>query len=302
MLNGIEVENKFLKNLLNKPKEFKPGQVWLLKRDSDEYLPIEVVLTDSQYTDKIGIVRGAALSRVNNGGDTHDVILNKKNYPDTFPNGRVCLRLTDCAFPKDKLEFFIDELTKSDWNKVKQSLNIKDSFHTEAQLELVGSLIERLSLFRSEATALYEKWLDSQNKILLLVILSIINKTKTIRSYYRLTGSSLDETISLDELWSKVEKNKDKAICLFEDKILIVDFIMLDNLPHLIFYSSVKSTINSIELTKGNRTVKSADVEFSIIKDGKFITPLDPSLLEAGEWILKFNINKEQKTILLRIE
>ena len=114
--------NKLIRNLLNKPNELKPGQIWLLKRDSNDFLPIEVILTDTEFADSIGIVRCVALSRVKNGGDVHDVILNKKHYPDTFPNGRVCLRLTNCALPKDNLEFFIDELTASDWIEVNLSL------------------------------------------------------------------------------------------------------------------------------------------------------------------------------------
>ena len=61
--------NKLLKNLTNKPDEFKQGQVWFLAKDTDEYPSMEIVLTDTQYADNIGIVRGAALTAVKNGGD-----------------------------------------------------------------------------------------------------------------------------------------------------------------------------------------------------------------------------------------
>ena len=77
---------------------------------------------------------------------------------------------------------------------------------------------------------------------------------------------------------------------------------MLKDLPHLIFYSSVKLKIDSVGVMKGNKTSKAADDEFSISKDGKFITSLEPKQLEKGEWTLKFNVNSKSKLILVRIE
>lgn len=298
-------DNKLIRNLLNKPAELKPGQVWLLKQDSNDSLPIEIVLTDTEYASSIGIVRGIALSRVKNAGDVHDVILNKKHYPDTLPNGRVCLRLTNCALPKDNLEFFIDELAANDWIKVNQSLQKKESYHNEPQLNLANHIIERLSLYRNEAIRLYEKWLDSYNElknVIRMFALYKINRNIQIKSYYGYPGSNLEKTIFLDELWDLVEKNSNNIVNLFEDKKLIVDFIVLKDLPHLIFYSSIKLKIDSVELMKGNKTSKAADNEFSINNNGKFITSLEPKELETGEWTLRFNIKSKPKLILVRIE
>lgn len=298
--------NKLLKNLVNKPDEFKPGQVWFLVKDTNEYPSMEIVLTDTQYVDNIGIVRGAALTAVKNGGDGHDVILNKKHYAETLPSGRVCLRFTDCALPKHRLEFFIDELNKNDWKRVKKSLHIKESSHIEPQLKLAGSLIERLSLFRNEAVDIYEHWLETINNkdraIKLLAILSLISKRKKIQSYYLLTSTNLDDTISLDKLWGLVKENRDKTINLYEDKNLIVDFMVLNKLPHLIFYSNVRSKIELVKLIKGNIIARATDEKFSIRKNEKFITTLDPSQLNAGDWTLSFTINNKEKNIFVRIK
>ena len=218
----------------------------------------------------------------------------------------MCLRFTDCALPKQRLEFFIDELNKNDWKRVKKSLHIKESSHIEPQLKLAGSLIERLSLFRNEAADIYEHWLETINNkdrtIKLLIILSFISKRKKNQSYYPWAAANLDDAISLDKLWALVEENRDKTINLYEDNKLIVDFVVLNKLPHLIFYSAVRSKIDSVELIKEKIIVRAADENFSISKDGKFITTFDPSQFNAGDWTLSFTINNERKTIFVRIK
>ena len=294
------MRNKLIKNLLNKPAKLKPGQVWFIAKDSEDFPSMEMVITDTEYSDLIGIVRASALTRVKKGGDDHDVVLNKKNYSQTLPSGRVCLRFTDCALPADKFDFFIDELNTADIKKVKNSIKIKESQHTESQLRLIGNFIDRLSAFRNEATARYEQWLESQNKVIALMML--IDRDKKIKSYYGLAAANLDEVISLDNLWSRIEKNKKNINNLYEDEKLAIDFIVIDKLPHLVFYSSIKVNINSVELVKGNILSKAVDENFSVNKDGRFITILDPSKLEPGEWTLKFNINKNQKSIQINIK
>lgn len=149
-----------------------------------------------------------------------------------------------------------------------------------------------------------EEFFASKQKegfIKLLAILSLVSKIKKIQSYYRFVSSSLDNSISLDKLWSLVDEKKEETINLYNDKNLIIDFIVLNELPHLIFYSAVKLYINSVELVKGNIIAKTADEIIYLDKDRKFITALDPSKLEEGKWTLNLKINDNPKTILVEI-
>jgi len=183
------------------------------------------------------------------------------------------------------------------YNRAAKGVYSDDLYGDNFEYKLIES--KNIKFLSDPVNQLYQHLAEGKKNKLekTLVILYLINKSQQINSYYRYAAADLNAVEAIDNLWDLVESEKDKIINLLQDKNLIVDFLILNQIPHLIFYCKPGSRIKSAQFFKGELVVKSADEDFTIPEYGKFITPLYLKNIEKGNWIFQFELNGEKKSL-----
>lgn len=283
-------------NFFNRPKIYKPGQIWHINEISEDIVITEV----NEFYLKMGIIRGMLLSRATHLNDGNDIKFKPAGeLKKLYGLERVLLRITDGPVLTEELSYYKGEIparVKSCINKsLKQRLNLNP-----VQEELSAELLEKLQPLRLRVLQKSEQY-EYARKIMVLTVLNEINK-KARRFNYRISASDESGLAESDEFWKKERDNRDRSICLLEDKNNILRISLIEGRIYFTAKSENFKNISDIKLIHGTKEIPAYEDYLVFGKEKRVFTSFtDEKKLSKGDWKLHLKIDGKDYSFEFKI-
>lgn len=279
--------SNIFETFLNRPKEYKTGQIWHCSEISED-----IVLTDvNEYYLKMGIARGMILSRATHLNDGKDLTFKPKGeLKKLYGLERIMLRITDGPILTEDLSFYKDEIPKSKSSKITETLKHRPKLNP-VQEEFSAMILEKLQPLREKVILKCEEYENKMNKLKILIVLNALNK-KAIRIQYKNAAADENEKARFVEFWEKERDARDQSVILNEDDKSIFRLVNIDGRLYFTAKSEIIKKISDIKMVQKKIIISSVDNEIHFGKEKRVFTSFeDDSKIKAGDWELHLKID-----------
>lgn len=279
--------SNIFETFLNRPKEYKTGQIWHCSEISED-----IVLTDvNEYYLKMGIARGMILSRATHLNDGKDLTFKPKGeLRKLYGLERIMLRITDGPILTEDLSFYKDEIPKSKSSKITETLKHRPKLNP-VQEEFSAMILEKLQPLREKVILKCEEYENKMNKLKILIVLNALNK-KAIRIQYKNAAADENEKARFVEFWEKERDARDQSVILNEDDKSIFRLVNIDGRLYFTAKSEIIKKISDIKMVQKKIIISSVDNEIHFGKEKRVFTSFeDDSKIKAGDWELHLKID-----------
>lgn len=279
--------SNIFETFLNRPKEYKTGQIWHCSEISED-----IVLTDvNEYYLKMGIARGMILSRATHLNDGKDLTFKPKGeLRKLYGLERIMLRITDGPILTEDLSFYKDEIPKSKSSKFTETLKHRPKLNP-VQEEFSAMILEKLQPLREKVILKCEEYENKMNKLKILIVLNALNK-KAIRIQYKNAAADENEKARFVEFWEKERDARDQSVILNEDDKSIFRLVNIDGRLYFTAKSEIIKKISDIKMVQKKIIISSVDNEIHFGKEKRVFTSFeDDSKIKAGDWELHLKID-----------